>query len=361
MSRAFSALLLLLFITYPSAACCPAPRLGNWVINADQTVIMLWDAAAKKQHFIRQASFASQGDDFGFLIPSPTQPELAESGNEAFENLHHVTAPRVISRPRNEGGCNLGCAMLPESKSVAGAAPEVRVLEEKLVAGFNAVVLEADDADVLVAWLKDHEFNYSPAIADWARPYIEQKWKITALKVAKADEPNGEPKQEQTVRAGALRLSFDTDRPLFPYREPDYSRLTAGDEARQQELASRDRLLRIYFVANARYQGNLTPDQPWTGRAVWAGKLSNEQRTQLLGQLQLPATSGPAEFYLTEFEDRWPYKVAPADLYFDEATQQDDLRRPDVYVGRDTGSDVLLGSLVLLAFAPLFWRRGRSR
>ena len=26
------------------------------------------------QHFIRQASFKSEADDFGFLIPSPTQP-----------------------------------------------------------------------------------------------------------------------------------------------------------------------------------------------------------------------------------------------------------------------------------------------
>ena len=65
----------------PLPACCPVPPNGKPVVNADQTVILLWDPATKTQHFIRQASFKSGADDFGFLVPTPTQPELDESGN----------------------------------------------------------------------------------------------------------------------------------------------------------------------------------------------------------------------------------------------------------------------------------------
>src|SRR6266850_284980 len=61
-------------------ACCPVPPSGKPVVNADQTVVILWDAATKTEHFIRQASFKSEADDFGFLVPSPTRPELDESG-----------------------------------------------------------------------------------------------------------------------------------------------------------------------------------------------------------------------------------------------------------------------------------------
>ena len=68
----------------PAPACCPAPPSGRPVVNADKTVILIWDAATKTQHFIRQASFKSEADDFGFLVPTPTQPELNESGNAAF-------------------------------------------------------------------------------------------------------------------------------------------------------------------------------------------------------------------------------------------------------------------------------------
>ncbi|WP_425618706.1 DUF2330 domain-containing protein [Anatilimnocola sp. NA78] len=354
MSRAISACLLLLVLAYPTLACCPAPPLGSWVINADQTVIMLWDPVAKLQHFVRKASFQSDADDFGFLIPSPSKPELAESGNDAFDYLHQVTAPRIVQRPRSSGGCNLGCS-LQESVPTAGLkeAPEVRVLEEKLVAGFNATVLEADNTEVLVQWLKDHGYAFSPAVAEWARPYVEQKWKITALKVAKTEDEITSP----TVQASALRLSFATDKPLFPYREPDYAKLAAGDEKHQEKLAQQQRLLRIYFLSNARYQGEMTPDQPWTGKVAWAGQLPDHQRTELLTKLQLSTETGPVKFYLTEFEDQWPYKVAPADVYFAEAASQQDVRRPDVYVYRNSESDVALIALVLFACAPLFWHK----
>ena len=61
-----------------------------------------------------------------------------------------------------------------------------------------------------------------------------------------------------TVAASALRLSFKTDRPLFPYREPD-----PKDFA--QNLEAKRRLLRIYFVAEARYQGELTEEDAVDG------------------------------------------------------------------------------------------------
>lgn len=242
-------------VPHPAPACCPAPPSGKPVVNADQTVLIIWDAAAKTQHFIRQASFKSAADDFGFLVPTPSQPELAESGNEAFPFLGKLTEPEVQKVPRPSGGMGCGC-----SKSAApGAAAlkDVRVLDEKLVAGFRAVVLEATSADALVRWLKEHGYAFSPAVEAWARPYVAGGWKITALRVAK--DKDGPP--TETVAASSLRLSFQTDRPLFPYREPDYQGQTAA-------LGASHRLLRIYFIADARYQGELTREVPWMGQVA---------------------------------------------------------------------------------------------
>src|SRR3954471_17458575 len=88
----------------PVRACCPAGPPGQSVVNADQTVVMIWDAATRTQHFIRRASFKSTADDFGFLVPSPSQPELAESGNDAFDYLKKLTEPEVIKVARPKGG-----------------------------------------------------------------------------------------------------------------------------------------------------------------------------------------------------------------------------------------------------------------
>src|SRR5262249_59117481 len=101
------------------------------------------------------------------------------------------------------------------SKDEAPAA--VRVLEEKMVAGLHAVVLETNSSTALVQWLKDNGYAFSPEVQAWAKPYVENGWKITALRVAKRPED----KEDKDVAATALRMAFQTDRPLFPYREPE--------------------------------------------------------------------------------------------------------------------------------------------
>jgi hypothetical protein len=340
---------LLLLAVSVAPACCPAPPSGKPVVNADQTVIILWDAATKTQHFIRKASFQSEGDDFGFLVPTPAQPELEESGNEAFSYLQSLTEPKREKRPRpSDLRCGCGGSAMP------GLASEhtVKVLEEKLVAGFNAVVLETRSAKALVAWLESNGYAFSPEVEAWARPYLEAGWKITALKVAK----DKEARDKQTVAASALRMTFQTDRPLFPYREPD-SRASA------KALGATERLLRIYFLSEARYQGELTKEVPWTGQVAWANKLSAENRKKTLDLLKLPATTGPAEWWLTEFEDHWPYRVAPADIYFSRGSDQREVERPPIieYVSSPWPRDGMVYAIAAVVVLPPLLRRFRRR
>ncbi len=327
-------------------ACCAVYRVGTPVVNADQTVIIIWDAAAKTQHLIRQASFKGAADDFGFLVPSPTQPELEEAGDEAFPHLRRLTEPA----PKYVGG-GIGCTCsAPPGTLEDRRSLEVNVLEEKLVAGFNAAVLEASSATALTQWLKDNGYAYSPEVEEWAKPYIDAGWKITALKVYRGKDAHS----KNDVKASALRISFKTDRPLFPYREPDYKGTAAA-------IGAKDRLLRIYFLAEARYQGELTKDQPWTGKVVWAGKLSAEDRTKILEELNLPTQTGPAEFWLTEFEDHWQYKLMPADVYFKRAATQDTVRRASAGGPAPYPTDATVYAFAAVLIVPPLWRRLRRR
>lgn len=343
----------------PAPACCPAPPPGMSVVNADQTIVILWDAATKTEHFIRRASFKSTADDFGFLIPTPTQPELSESGGAAFPYLAELTAPAIEYVERPSGGC--GCSALPKSGSVEDAdEASVTVLEEKTVAGFDAAVLEADSAGALVDWLEERGYAFSPEIEAWAKPYVEQGWKITAFKVAKpkADEAEedefGPPKED--VNAAALRMTFQTPEPIFPYREPDPTAAAAA-------LGAKERLLRIYFLSDARYWGKLTEAEPWTGKVVWSDRLGDTSRHRLLTLLGLPTHLGLQKLWLTEFEDDWPYRPAPADLTFARNENQGKVRRDPIieYVSRppDLSALAIAG---LIALPPILRRvRRRSR
>jgi hypothetical protein len=136
----------------PAQACCPAPPQGRAAVNADQTVILVWDAVAKTEHFIRRATFKGDTNDFGFIVPTPNQPELAESGDAAFPAFAKITAPevhRVKRSPWDGAGCG-GCLSRSAKRDtpLAASAPP-QVLEQKTVAGFHAVVLEAESATAL--------------------------------------------------------------------------------------------------------------------------------------------------------------------------------------------------------------------
>lgn len=331
-------------------------------MNADQTVILIWDPVEKMQHFIRRASFESDGDDFGFLIPSPTQPELAESGDDAFAIFARATEPLIITRTAAEepssSGC--GCGLKAEAKSVTATAvaDTVTILDQKTVAGFHATVLEATSTTVLVDWLKQNNYAFSPEVEAWARPYVDQGWKITALRVAK------DTKDAQRVAAGSLRLSFKTDKPLFPYREP-------ASEASASTLGVHRRLLRIYFVSDQRYNGAFNsafadvPNPPrtlWSGHTAWAGELAPSQRDSIVQALQIPAESTPNTWWLTEFEDPWPYQLAPSDLYFEPSPDQQAIRREPIirYVDNGTTSNVHLGVALLAPLLALLARRSAS-
>ncbi|MCE9554007.1 MAG: DUF2330 domain-containing protein [Planctomycetes bacterium] len=349
-------------------ACCVSYPSGMPVVNADQTVIILWDAATKTQHFIRQASFKSAAADFGFLIPTPSRPELDESGDEAFSHLRNLTEPDVVEKSKPWGGIGIGCGMSPSALPTKSA---VTVLEEKRVAGFNAVVLQAQSADALAQWLGDHHYSFSPEVKAWAAPYIAKGWNITALKVAKdqaatdsADAAPADASSEQgknKVSAAALRMSFKTDQPLFPYRESD----STADAA---ALGAKRRLLRIYFLSDARYEGSLGAGKMWSGNTAWAGPLTMADRSRVLGLLKLPETTGPTQWWLTEFEDDWAYQPAPADVTFSISRKQTEIKRPPIIHYTSNGwqmpHDVTLYALfAVVAIPPLVmrWRRrGRA-
>jgi hypothetical protein len=224
-------------------------------------------------------------------------------------------------------------------------------LDEKLVAGFHAVVLQAESADDLVNWLKEHGYAYSPEVAAWAKPYVGAGWKITALKVAK----DKDSQQNKTVAASALRMTFKTDRPVFPYREPDPKNSLGA-------LDAKHRFLRIYFVADARYQGEFGKDIAWSGKVAWANRLAPEDRKKLLEMLKLPEGTGPAkQWFLTEFEHDWPYAIAPADLYFGRAADQSTVKRPPIiqYVAAPVPSDGTVYALAAVVVLPPLLRRCR--
>jgi hypothetical protein len=63
----------------PARACAAAPPPGHTVTIEGVEAIILWDAPTGIEQFIRRASFETEAPGFGFIVPTPSVPELAWS------------------------------------------------------------------------------------------------------------------------------------------------------------------------------------------------------------------------------------------------------------------------------------------
>src|SRR5687768_6694699 len=83
-------------------ACAPAPHAGERIDVVEEAAVIVWDPATKTQHFIRRATFQGNARDFGFLVPTPTAPQLAAVDDGIFDTLLEKIKRPVIERTRRE-------------------------------------------------------------------------------------------------------------------------------------------------------------------------------------------------------------------------------------------------------------------
>ena len=332
----FFAIIIYSSITY---ACAPAPPPDVQVDIATEDAIIIWDPTTKTQHFIRRASFVTPAKDFGFLVPTPTKPTLAEASDEAFVYLREITKPRVITKSRP---MRLGCSCSGGMDKSIRATQGVEVLEEKRVAGYDAVILQANDSRALQTWLQQHGYTFPENLIKWVDLYIKAGWKISAFKIAKTGTTD-------QISTSAVRMTFQVDKPFFPYREPV-----------QEVDNDQERLLRVFFLGPKRVYGT-TGRKFWPGKVVWANKLNTANKELLLKQLNLPLSTPPVNWFLTEFEDHSSPRPGNHDVYFSLDKNQSPVERSPIIQYVYTGHDAGFYLVILFIVFPNIMRRRRKK
>jgi hypothetical protein len=333
-----------------SSGCAAVPPLDQRVSVSDESALVVWDEGTKTEHFIRRARFEGTAYDFGFLVPTPSRPQIDEADDSLFADLAALTVPKTVYETREiERELNFGCgadmrggaapgnAMMAAGK--ANAPGGFDVLEQKRVGDLDYAILavraggdaEASAADVL-KWLKDHGYAVRPDLVEWIAIYARDKWVLTAFKIAgvppavREREPvppkNGaKDGRSVTLNSTAVRMSFKTERPFFPYREP------AGQRVDQTPGAHR--LLRVFVAAKQRVAGKLGDGSVvWPGKTVWANSITEQPLTSLHAKGKLPAATEPAAWRVTEFEDYSSPRPGTDEVYFEPAADQSVVERP---------------------------------
>lgn len=344
--RILAATLLLLAVwcgSIPENArgCAPAMHTGDTVDVANETALIIWDESTQTEHFIRQAQFFGTARDFGFLVPTPNRPYVEAIDPGVFANLAHITEPKTEYRTESRMRNAFGCAKAPETKQETPAEPappgNVIVLEQKRVGNLDTSVLKFradktkkfdDTADELLGWLNRNGYAPRPELKEWLKQYIENNWVITAFKIV------GQSGADQTaskgdeagiaVKATPVRMTFKTERPFFPYREPvDQRDVQSGNVSRS---------LHLFVAAKQRMEGMIGESTSWPGQILWADVVTEAERTELLGKVHLPRETFHDKWWITEFEDRSTPRNGTDELYFSKSSERGTVGRPAIIV-----------------------------
>jgi len=295
------------------SACAGVSAPERLIRVVDESAVIVWDATQHQERFIRRATFDTNAENFGFLVPTPSQPTLREANDAVFPVLERIIQPRVIVQQQFE--FKLGAllfwpmdALTPITHGMG--ASEVEVLETRHVAGYDAVVLSADNAVALQTWLRSHGYAAQPELLTWLAPYIKAHWKITAFKISKVNS------YAARTSSTAVEMAFTTDHPFFPYREPANQR-APGHYA--------PRSLRVFLLSADRMEGRLgesVSPASWPGKLFSANPLPQNPRQILEKTLTIPSQQFPKQLWLTTFEDRSFPRPGTEEVYFAPAAQQ---------------------------------------
>ena len=345
----------------PARGCAIAPPPNGTTSITAESALIVYDAATHTEHFIRTAGFQSTSAEFGFLVPTPTRPELAEASAEVFGELGRITERRTEVRRRAKEP-EFGCALKSTVFVVGAASPDPaargggRVVEQKRVGDFDAAVLQASDPARLRDWLTANGYDARPELVEWFKPYTADGWFLTAFKIA-ADSPAAGG-QTLALTSTAVRISFQTDRPFYPYREPA-----------DMQAATGPRSLRLFVLSDARVSGTLgtggSGGKPWPGRTEWSNRVPADKLASAVSKGKLPEAVGGREWHLTEFLDPSSPRPGTEELYLSDAADQSPVERPPDVVWEEYDpwpwvfGTIAVLALVLRGFGV--WRTVRTK
>ncbi len=312
----------------PAPGCGLVSPAGGSTVAVGEVAVVIWDDAAGVEHFTRSALFRGTTAGFGFLVPTPGQPTLADAPGPISDRLEALTGPRVEARKRlAEFGCGAPRSTFATVGAAMPAAPAVQVVERRRVGDFDAAVLKANDPAALGNWLGANGFASRPAVTAWLGGYTADGWHLTAFKLA------NNPAAAVSGHLKAVRMSFPTERPYYPYDEP-----AAAPGPRPPGL----RGFKLFVLAPARMVALSGPARGAFAvpelQAAWAGPVDGpvvEATAVACGLTAADAAKLAGRAWtLTEFED--PYgRRTPTDVYFRPSPDPSPVERPPIVIYED--------------------------
>ncbi len=206
-----------------------------------EKTLIVWNQKEQTESFIRLPEINTDQNEVGFIVPVPSIPDVGEVDEKIFDKLEELIEARRPTKYtlfsenqfRDGIGGSKSLATLPNSRT--GRTLGVEVVKEIELANYDVKVLKASDIEGLKQWLQTNKFNLRPALEDWLKYYIGDKFYLTVFKFKKNIAG-------LRFAVKPVNIKFKSDQPFYPYRD---SSDTPKDDYRN---------LKIYFLSTIPYE-----------------------------------------------------------------------------------------------------------
>lgn len=137
-----------------------------------------------------QIAYTGESEDFAWVVPVPGEPDVRLSNDAMFTAIANQTTPTFQVIRSQTGSFSFGCATdqsLSFKADSAGAMedgePGVSVVSSEAVGPYDSVVLQAQNADLLVAWLEENGYDLPDGLDAVLQPYVAADQYFVALKL----------------------------------------------------------------------------------------------------------------------------------------------------------------------------------
>ncbi|OGG86651.1 hypothetical protein A3B87_03055 [Candidatus Kuenenbacteria bacterium RIFCSPHIGHO2_02_FULL_39_13] len=183
------------------------PRPDRYVWETEQKAVIFYEN--NQETLVLSVSFQGNAEDFAWIVPTPSRPEVSKSSDELFTSLQELTAP-IYDYPQP--------MPLRDASSVGYDEQGVYVLETKQIDYYKITVLEANNVDSLSQWLKDNGYQYPESGKYILDSYIKSGWYFTAIKIVDDYASANIEYQLNSGHAIPLKLEFAASKIVYPLK-----------------------------------------------------------------------------------------------------------------------------------------------
>lgn len=180
---------------------------GYYVSETGQKALIYYQN--QTENLVVSTNFQGNSQDFAWVIPTPSKPEVFKSDASLFTTLEKITKTSNYISPVSDAMPTLG------TKSESS----VQVIEEKTIDIYDTAILKATDDKALAQWLQDHGYTFPQNKSYMLQDYINNNWYFVIAKIQNALTQDSEVKEKlSTGTITPLRLQFQSSKIIYPMK-----------------------------------------------------------------------------------------------------------------------------------------------